>query len=372
MSVPMEIRGYAAFDESGEYKPFRYKPRELLPHDVMIKISACGICFSDIHMARSGWGKTHYPVCPGHEIVGTVVATGSDVSLVQTGQRVGVGPQVFSCQQREHECRMCATQRDGYCAEKVKAYGYRWANGDMSYGGYADHVLADEAHVFEIPAALSDADAAPLLCAGTTLFSPLRHFGCDENTRVGILGLGGLGHLGVQFAKAMGAHVTVLSRTHSKEALARSLGADAFVATSSEEEMKAASCSLDRLLVTANGNNLDYDAFADLVDVDGAMILVGLPEEGKCTVTPSKLVLRRMSVAGSWVGSRHDMRDMLQLAAEKGVKPMLEVAPMSDCNEQTRRVIDNEVRFRVVLTPDFDATGAADGDDVPTTSMADA
>ncbi|MES1910518.1 MAG: hypothetical protein MHM6MM_003099 [Cercozoa sp. M6MM] len=359
-----KIRAWAAFNMAGEYKQWEYEARPLGKKEVRIQIAGCGICGSDVHTARCGndghsdWGQTTYPVVVGHEIVGRVVAAGSEVTDLAVGDNVGVGAQVSSCQ----DCPKCEQDRDAYCPSRVFTYNAEYpANhesaGHMAYGGYADQVIVPAAYAFKIPEAIDPLEAAPLFCAGVTVASPLFHWKAGtERKRVGVVGIGGLGHLGLQFAKALECEVTAISRSEAKKELCLTqLGADHFVAMADEEQVQKATASLDLILVTANGDNMDYSPFMNMLDTDGVLVVLGIPDNVIVNAKPFQLIVERKSIAGSLIGGRADIQRMLQLAADKGVRPIIEKRPMSEVNAATERMHNGKARFRIVLENDFAA-----------------
>ncbi|KAJ3325773.1 hypothetical protein HDU76_013133 [Blyttiomyces sp. JEL0837] len=343
-STLTKIRGFAAYSKDEPLKPFEYTPRPLGEEDVTLKIMYCGICGSDIHTIDSGWGPTSYPCIVGHEIVGRVVEVGSQVSHLKIGDRVGVGAQSYACL----KCETCKEGCDNLCPKAVGTYNSRYADGFISQGGYADYVRLSSFHAFKIPEKLASDVVAPLLCAGVTVFAPLRRFGAGPGKVVGVAGIGGLGHLAVQFASKMGAHTVAVSTTASKKSAATTLGAHSFVALSSRDDLKKARGSMDLLVVTATDPSGSVDVLLSLLKHNGVLVLVGAPETS-ITTMPFSLIIKQRAIVGSSIGSRKDVTDMLDFAAEKGVMPWIEVEDMEKCNDAVQRVREGTPRFRVVL-----------------------
>ncbi|RLN92348.1 hypothetical protein BBJ28_00004994 [Nothophytophthora sp. Chile5] len=352
-TAPRTVHAYASFGKGEQAKPWEYQSRPLGPEDVEIKISHCGICGSDLHTIDSGWGQTMYPCVVGHEIVGEVTLAGPEVKDMEVGDRVGVGAQVWACLNKDPKepCKECANGIDAYCPHRVGTYNskYRKSDGAITYGGYADYVRVTHEYAFKIPDNIPSDVAAPLLCAGTTVFTPFKEVGIKPGDRVGIVGIGGLGHLGIQFAKAMGAGtVAAFSRSSNKEAEVRALGADEFVVYTDEKQAAAAANSVDILLITADANNMPYTLFLSFLAVHGTVIMVGLPND-EIKFKPFPLVGKGANFKGSAIGSIANIKEMLQVASEKNVRPVIQKLPMSKVNEGIQMVRDGTVRYRVVL-----------------------
>lgn len=356
-TAPRTINAYAAFNKGEDVRPWQYESRALGADDVEIKISHCGICGSDIHSLDSGWGPTTYPCVVGHEIVGEVTLAGANVTELRVGDRVGVGAQVSACLNRDASeggapCKQCAAGADAYCPQMVWTYNDRYKeDGAVTYGGYADYVRVPAAYAFVIPASIPSDVAAPLLCAGATVFTPFKELGVKAGDRVGVIGIGGLGHLGIQFAKAMGATVVAFSRSGGKEAEVRALGADEFVNYGDAEQAKRAAApgnGVDVLLLTADANDMPYSLFMSFLAIRGTCVMVGLPND-EVKFRPFFLVGNGNKLMGSKIGSIADIKDMLALAAEKNVRPVIQKLPMSRANDGLRMVRDGSVRYRVVL-----------------------
>jgi alcohol dehydrogenase (NADP+) len=335
----METAAYAAADPKAALAPLTIDRREPGPRDVLIDILYCGVCHSDIHQARDEWGGSIYPMVPGHEIVGRVTAVGREASRFKTGEAVGVGCFVDSCRQ----CEACRAGDEQYCAKGPSfTYNSREQDGRTpTYGGYSTRITVDEAYVVRVPDGLALAAAAPLLCAGITLYSPLRHFGVKAGDRVGVAGLGGLGHMGVKLAKAMGAHVTVLSHSPGKKDDAHRLGADAFVAGD-----LAAAGPFDILLDTVSAAH-DYNAYLGTLRREGTMVLLGVPPAAE--LDPSVLIGKRRRLAGSMIGGIRETQEMLDFCARHKIAADIETIPVQKINEAYERALRSDVRYRFVI-----------------------
>ncbi|KAK4186498.1 chaperonin 10-like protein [Podospora australis] len=327
----------------GEFEP---KPWE--ETDVDIKVSHCGICGSDLHTLRSGWGPTMYPCCVGHEIVGTVVRVGSRVTHLKVGDRAGVGAQSDSCR----DCDACNNGRENYCQNRhVGTYNGKYANGGKSYGGYSTYNRAPANFVVKIPSGISSADAAPMLCGGVTTYAPLKHHGAGPGKTVGIIGLGGLGHFGVMWAKALGADkVVVISRSSAKKEDAFKMGATDFIATAEDPDWaKKADSTIDLIVCTVSDTNMPVQDYLRLLKFDGTFVQVGLPDDGFPTFQQMPLIFKRVKITGSLIGSPNDIREMFDLAVEKGVKPWIKEVPMKDANQALLDFEKGVPRYRFVL-----------------------
>lgn len=318
--------------------------RELRPHDVLIDIQFSGICHSDIHSSRGEWGGGIFPMVPGHEIAGIVAAVGPEVTKFAVGDRVGVGCFVDSC----GECEYCLQGEEQYCTKGVvSTYNSLDYDGNPTYGGYSQRIVVTEGFVVRIPDALPLDVASPLLCAGITTYSPLRHWKAGPGKKVAIVGMGGLGHLAIQFAHAMGAEVTVLSRSRDKEAEARSFGADHYYATGEEGTFAALANRFDLILNTVSAN-LDVDAYLSTLRIDGTLVNVGAPGEPDQYHVFS-LIMGRKSLAGSLVGGIRETQEMLDFAAAHGIAPQIEVIRADQVDEAYERVLRSDVRYRFVI-----------------------
>jgi uncharacterized zinc-type alcohol dehydrogenase-like protein len=338
----MKTPAYAAKSAQSPLAPFSIERREPGPREVLIDNLYCGVCHSDIHQVRDEWGGTIFPIVPGHEIVGTVAQAGNEVTRWRVGDTVGVGCFVDSCR----ECDACQDGEEQYCADCVFTYNYERAGEGPTYGGYSSRMTVDEKYVLRIPEALPLASAAPLLCAGITCYSPLRHFGVKAGDKVAVVGLGGLGHVGVKLAKAMGAHVTVLSHSPAKRADALRLGADTFVATSGTGAFEEHAEEFAFILDTASAKH-DYNEYLKLLRRDGTMVLVGLPDA--TPLQAGSLVMRRRRLGGSLIGGIRETQEMLDFCAEHGVTADIEIIPIHQINEAYERIVRSDVRYRFVI-----------------------
>ena len=313
-----------------------YEPAPLGPRDVEITISHCGVCHSDLHLVDDDWSRSVYPLVPGHEIVGTVSAVGSDAPHA-VGQRVGVGWQRSAC----HACEHCLAGDENLCLKQEAT-----CIGHM--GGFAERIRIDGRFAFALPDALRSDSAAPLLCGGVTVFAPLRRWGVHDGSHVGVIGIGGLGHLGLRFARAMGANVTAFTSSPDKRAEAERLGAHHVASSTLAREILAHKGAFDFLLCTVPAR-LDWISYLQTVKPGGVLCLVGAPP-GLMQFPPSLLLSGQRAIAGSDIGSPAAMGEMLAFAAEHGIAAQIETLPMSEANEAIVRVRDNRVRYRMVLT----------------------
>lgn len=346
----MKVSAYAVPAAGESLEPLIIERRDLRPRDVLVRIHYSGICHSDIHQGREEWFPNTFPMVPGHEIAGTVEAVGSDVTAFKVGDHVGVGVFVDSCK----KCAQCVAGHGQYCAEgMVGTYADVERDGDErrgkvpTQGGYSTHIVVDERYVMRIPENLPLDGAAPLLCAGITVYSPLKHWRVGPGTRVGVMGLGGLGHMAVQLAAAMGADVTLISHSPTKEADGRALGARDFLLSSDQGAMNSARMSLD-FIVNAVSADVDIDRYMQLLDNDGVMCLVGLPIE-PISIRPFTLTAARRSLAGSQIGGIAETQEMLDFCGEHDVVSRIEVIQASEINTAWDRVVDSNVRYRFVI-----------------------
>jgi alcohol dehydrogenase (NADP+) len=324
--------------------PLEIERRPTGPDDVRIDIQFCGICHSDIHFARGEWGEIPYPAVPGHEIAGVVAEVGENVTKFAPGDRVGVGCMVNSCR----ECENCQAGHEQYCIPgNTQTYGSVDRDGTNTYGGYSDHVVVNQDFVLTIPDGIPLDAAAPLLCAGITTYSPLRHWEAGPGQQVAIVGLGGLGHMAVKFAKAMGAEVTVLSQTLSKQEDGLKLGADHYYATSDDATFEELAHRFD-LIVNTVSASLEIGRFLALVKTDGALVNVGAPGE-PLPVPVFSLLMQRRTFAGSSIGSIAETQEMLDFCAENGITAEIEVISAEQVNEAWERVLRSDVRYRFVI-----------------------
>ncbi|WP_454296616.1 NAD(P)-dependent alcohol dehydrogenase [Salana multivorans] len=338
------VKAYGAINATDPLEQLTIERREVGPHDVLIDIDYAGICHSDIHTIRGEWGPITYPQVVGHEIVGRVAAVGSDVTKHRVGETVGVGCQSNSCR----ECAQCRQGHDQYCLKgNVQTYDGVDVDGTITQGGYSEKTVIDENFVVTIPESLDRAKAAPLLCAGITLYSPLKHWGAGPGKRVAIVGMGGLGHMGVKIAAALGADVTVLSRGTRKREDALAFGASRYVDTTDAEAMKELAGSFD-LIVNTVSAPIDLASYLTLLDVDGALVVVGAPPE-PFAVPAFSLIPARRTLAGSTTGGIPEIQEMLDFCAEHGILPETELIEVDDINAAWKRVLDADVRYRFVI-----------------------
>jgi alcohol dehydrogenase (NADP+) len=337
-------RGYAAATAKAALTPYSFERREPREHDVAIDIKYCGICHSDIHQAREEWGTAIFPMVPGHEIAGIVTAVGGKVTKYKVGDRVGVGCFVDSCRQ----CAACQKNLEQYCAQQaVWTYNAREKDGTPTFGGYSDKIVVDENYVLRMPTNLPLDAAAPLLCAGITLYSPLMHWQAGPGKKVAIVGLGGLGHMGVKIAHALGADVTVLSHSLKKQADGKRLGADHFYATSDPSTFTELKSAFDLIINTVSAE-IDWNQYLSLLAVDGSMVVVGIPEKHN-SVAAFSLVSGRHSLAGSAIGGIRETQEMLDFCGKHNITCDIETIPIQKVNGAYERVLKSDVRYRFVI-----------------------
>ena len=341
----MNVRGLAALIKNAPLTPYSFTRRELLPNDVAIDIKYAGICHSDIHQVREEWGGARFPMVPGHEIAGVVSAIGSSVSKFAVGDLIGVGVFIDSCR----DCSSCNQGLEQYC-EKGMTPTYNGVERDgvtPTMGGYCDGYVINENYAVKIPDGLDLAAVAPLLCAGITLYSPLKHWKAGPGKKVAVMGLGGLGHMGVKFAHALGAEVTVLSHSPSKEADARQLGADHFVVTSDPAQMKLNKRKFDLILNTVSAEH-DINDYLSLLTTDGTLVVIGLPGV-PFAVNADSLLSGRRSMAGSMIGGISELQEMLKFCGEKNIVSEIELISADYVNTAYERTVKSDVRFRFVI-----------------------
>lgn len=338
-------KAYAALDEKSPLQPYAFERRDLGTGDVQVNILFCGVCHSDIHQARNEWGGSMYPMVPGHEIIGEVVAVGSGVSKFSKGDLVGVGVMVDSC----GICKNCNRQMEQYCEEGMTGtYNAIERDGKtVAQGGYSSQIVVKEQYVLRVSRKLNPAAAAPLLCAGITTYSPLRFANVQPGQKVAVIGLGGLGHMGVKFAVSFGATVTVISTSPSKEADAKRLGAHHFLLSTDQEAMKKHNSHFDVILDTVSANH-DYTNFLDLLDLEGKLLIVGLPSE-EPSLSPFSLITKRRSIIGSMIGGIAETQEMLDYCADNHIVSDVEVIPMPYINDAYERMIRSDVKYRFVI-----------------------
>ncbi|XP_022739459.1 probable mannitol dehydrogenase [Durio zibethinus] len=342
---PKEAFGWAARDSSGYLTPFKFSRRATGEKDVAFKVLYCGICHSDLHTLKNEWSNSIYPLVPGHEIVGEVTEVGSKVEKFKVGDRVGVGCLVGSCR----SCDNCVNNLENYCPQMIFTYAAKYYDGSITYGGYSNTMVADEHFIIRIPDDLPLEAAAPLLCAGITVYSPLKYFGLDQpGLHVGVVGLGGLGHLAVKFAKAMGAKVTVISTSPNKKKEAiENLGADSFLISSDQDQMQAAMGTMAGIIDTASAPH-SLLPLIGLLKSHSKLILIGVPDKPlELPVFP--LIVGRKAVTASFSGGLQETQEMINFAAKHDLKPDIEVIPIDYVNTAMERLAKADVKYRFVI-----------------------
>lgn len=341
----MNTKAYAAFNAIDPLKPHKINRREVQTKDILIKIEYCGVCHSDIHTVKSDWGATNYPAVPGHEIVGRVEQIGAEVTKFKIGDLVGVGCLVESCQ----SCYSCNEGLEQYCENgSTGTYNStRSKYGGVTYGGYSEKIVVEEDFVLHIPNNLPLANVAPLLCAGITTWSPLKHWNIKKGDKVGVIGLGGLGHMGVKFAKAMGAYVVMITTSESKGADALKLGADDVLISTDSEQMKKHLYSFDFLLNTIPVNH-DMNPYILLLKLDKTMCIVGAIEPIS-NIHGGLLINKRRNIAGSLIGGIKETQEMLDFCGEHNIVSDVEIISMNDINDAYIRMQKSDVKYRFVI-----------------------
>ncbi|KAH7564741.1 hypothetical protein ACOSP7_021553 [Xanthoceras sorbifolium] len=341
----MEAVGWAARDTSGVLSPFDFSRRATGEKDVTLKVLYCGICHSDLHLLKNDWGDSIYPLVPGHEIVGVVTEIGSKVEKFKVGDKVGVGPVVGSC----GHCNNCVHDEENYCPNVIFSYNYKYYDGTITYGGYSNIMVTNEHFVLRIPDKLPLDATAPLLCAGISVYSPMKYHGLDKpGMHVGVVGLGGLGHLAVKFAKAMGLHVTIISTSADKEKDAfEHFGADSFLNSNNQDEMEAAAKTLDGLIDTLPVSHALLPLI-NLLTTRGKHVVVGIPTK-PLELPVSPIIHGRNLLAGSCVGGLKETQEMLDFAAEHNITADIEIIPIDYVNTALKRLEEIDVRYRFVI-----------------------
>jgi len=342
----IQAKGIAAFAAKQPLAPYTFERREPKEHDVVIEIKYCGICHSDIHQARDEWGGSVFPMVPGHEIAGVVTKIGSKVTNYEVGDHVGIGCFVDSCR----ECAHCKIDLDQYCLEgNTQTYNSTDRDGSArTQGGYSNVIVADENYVLRIPKSLPLDKAAPLLCAGITLYSPLMHWKAGPGKKVGIMGLGGLGHMGVKIARALGAEVTVLSHSEKKRDDALKMGAHHFVSTHDKSVFQKQANSFDLIINTVSSADINMHDYFGLLKLDATLVSVGAPDK-PLSISPFPLILMRRNYAGSVIGSIKETQEMLDFCAKHNITPEIEVIAPEQVNMAYERVLKSDVRYRFVM-----------------------
>ncbi len=342
----LKVRGYAVHDAHSPLVPFSFERRDPGPHDIQIEILYIGVCHSDLHQARNDWGGSIYPMVPGHEIIGRVVRVGSEVKKLKAGDFAGVGCLVDSCR----HCFACDEGLEQYCEHipTVTYNGRERDSGQPTYGGYSEQIVVEERFVVKIPPTLDLKGAAPLLCAGITTYSPLRHWKVGPGQKVGVIGLGGLGHMGVKFAKAFGAHVVMITTSPEKGKDAKRLGADEVLVSRDPEAMKAHANSFDFLLNTIPVGH-DVNPYMALLKLDRTMVLVGVLTELMPPLIGNNLMMGRKSIAGSGIGGMPETQEMIDFCAEHNIVSDIEMIPIQSANQAYERLLKNDVKYRFVI-----------------------
>ncbi len=340
----IQAQGYAAQNATTPVTPYSFERRDPGPRDVVIDIEWCGVCHSDIHQVRNEWKNSTYPMVPGHEIVGKVQAVGSEVTRFKTGETVAVGVVVDSCR----VCENCKADEEQYCEKGfVETYNGREYSGEPTQGGYSNVIVTDEHFVHTVSPKLDPAGVAPLLCAGITTYSPLRHWQVGPGKKVGVIGLGGLGHMGLKFAHSFGAHVILFTTSPGKAEDAKRLGADEVVNTKDPEQLAALAGKLDFILDTVSAPH-DLNPYLKLLRRNGTLCQVGLPEEPS-SIEAFSMVANRRSLSGSSIGGVKETQEMLDYCAEHGIVSDVEVIPIDKINEAYDRVMKSDVKYRFVI-----------------------
>ncbi len=335
---------YATISANAPLAPHTIVRRNPNAHEVLVEVIYCGVCHSDIHQVRNEWGGSHYPMVPGHEIVGKVVKTGEEVIKWRIGDIVGIGYFIDSC----HQCEACAAGEEQYCEEGMNTTfnGYERDGRTPTYGGYSTRITVSEDYILRIPTSLPLERVAPLLCAGITVYSPLHRFGIKSNSNIAVVGLGGLGHVGVKIAVAMGAKVTVISHSGNKREDALALGATDFIASGEADAFTTNARRFDFILNTISARH-NYNDYLNMLRRDGTMVLVGIPEP--MLLSASSLVLQRLNLAGSLIGGIRETQEMLDFCAEHRVVADVEVIPIDRINEAYERILKSDVHYRFVI-----------------------
>ncbi|MGI4814844.1 MAG: NAD(P)-dependent alcohol dehydrogenase [Janthinobacterium lividum] len=339
-----QARGYAVHDAKSPLVPFNFSRRDPRATDVRIEILFAGICHSDLHQARNDWDNSIYPMVPGHEIVGRVIEVGSEVTKFKVGDYAGVGCMVDSCR----HCSACRANLEQYCEEGASlTYNGNERTGEPTYGGYSEQIVVEQRFVVKVSADLDLKAVAPLLCAGITTYSPLKHWRVGPGQRVGVIGLGGLGHMGIKFAKAFGAHVTMITTSPEKGRDATRLGADAVLVSRDEAAMTEQAGSFDFLLNTIPVGH-DLNPYLGLLKLDGTMVLVGVLTATE-PLLGMNLIGGRRSLAGSGIGGMAETQEMMDFCAAQGIVSDVEIVPIQGVNEAYERLVKNDVKYRFVI-----------------------
>lgn len=345
----MKTLAYAAYDKSSPLKPFDFERRKLRPNDIKIEILYCGVCHSDLHTAKSEWAGTIYPVVPGHEIVGRITQMGSAVKNFKVGDFAAVGCLVDSCR----TCPSCKDHLEQYCQNgMVFTYNsHDLKDGKVTYGGYSTDIVVDEKFVLHVPKAFTEKDlpnVAPLLCAGITTYSPLRYWNVGKGSKVGVVGLGGLGHMAIKLAHAMGAEVTLLTTSPNKLEDAKRLGASRIIMWKNHDELAKNTNSLDLIINTVAAPH-DLGSLLSLLKLNGTMCLVGAPSTPHPELDAKHLIFKRRNLAGSLIGGIQETQEMLDFCAQHGITADVEIIPIQKINEAYDRMLKSDVKYRFVI-----------------------
>lgn len=343
--MPIPVHAYAAYTPHDHLAPFEFERRDPRPDDVVIEILYCGVCHSDLHTAHDDWGGTIYPIVPGHEIVGRVISVGKDVTKFKAGDHVGVGCLVDSCR----ECAECQHGHEQYCADSVFTYGrVDPKDGQMTQGGYSEKIVVSDQFVLHIPEGIDLKGAAPLLCAGITTWSPLRHWNIGPGSKVAVTGLGGLGHMAIKLASAMGAEVSLFTRSPGKEADARRLGASSVILSTNPAEMAKAAKQFDLIIDTVPYVH-DLNAYMPTLKIGGTLVLVGYLGPIDPALNSVIMVMQRKAVAGSVIGGIAETQEMLDFCGKHGITADVEMIRMQDINTAYERMLKSDVKYRFVI-----------------------
>ncbi|NPE57266.1 NAD(P)-dependent alcohol dehydrogenase [Dickeya dadantii] len=342
----MKVLGYAAQSSAAPLAPFHFTRRTPRPDDVVVEILYCGVCHSDLHQARNDWGFSHYPLVPGHEIIGRVTAVGAGVTKFKPDDLVGIGCMVDSCR----ECQPCKQGLEQYCDEgNVQTYNGVDRHDQLpTYGGYSQQIVASQDFVLRIPASMDLKSAAPLLCAGITTWSPLRHWNVGKGSKVAVVGLGGLGHMAIKLAHALGAEVTLFTRSPGKEADARRLGADRIVLSTAASQMETVKGQFDLIIDTVPYEH-DINPYMPTLTVDGTLVFVGLLGDINPMLNTVSMILGRRSVAGSCIGGIAETQEMLDFCGEHGITSDVEMIDIQNINAAYERMLKSDVKYRFVI-----------------------
>lgn len=336
-------KAYAGYDAVSPLKPYSFDRREVGESDVQIDIQYCGVCHSDIHTVRNEWGGAKYPLVPGHEIVGTVKKVGNKVKKFKAGDVVGVGCMVGSC----GDCESCTKNLEQFCQRGIFTYNTTQDDGITTKGGYSDNIVVNEKFVLKVPTNLKLEEVAPLLCAGITTYSPMMHWKISKNQKVGVIGLGGLGHMSVKFAKALGAHVVVFTRSSSKVADAMKMGANEVVISTNQDEMKKHANSFHFIIDTVSAPH-DVNSYLALLKLEGTLCMVGVSPDPH-QVKSSSLIFGRRNLSGSLIGGIAETQEMLDFCGKNNISCDIEMIPIQKINEAYERILKSDVKYRFVI-----------------------